>query len=276
MNITGKSTLFPELTLQGEHTLFWLCLHTISHLGEVACGNYRLYMSDLFNGAISSSVLNGRAICQKMNWKDVEGSRLDISLTAISAFFWRDWAISRNPSHNSQLPGRHFLNTSQKCCQLASFREITRTYINKVRVKLSLSSTNKAPCQEGVWSSGCIDPHFLDLGTSWRWVVSFTPLPLYSQGKSPRYPLDRRLSEPQSRSGRFGEEKILDPTGTRTPNPQSSSPQPVAIPTTLPRRPRTYILVEICTTYYVGWVTLAQNRAPWRTLANTIKNLQIL
>jgi hypothetical protein len=39
-------------------------------------------------------------------------------------------------------------------------------------------------------------------------VVSFTPLPFY-----PRYSLDRRLGEPQSRSGRFGEEKILDPTG---------------------------------------------------------------
>jgi hypothetical protein len=32
--------------------------------------------------------------------------------------------------------------------------------------------------------SGCIDPHFLDLGTSWRWVVSFTPRPLYPRGKS--------------------------------------------------------------------------------------------
>jgi hypothetical protein len=43
-------------------------------------------------------------------------------------------------------------------------------------------------------------------------VVNFTP-----RGKSPRYPLDRRLDGPQSRSGRSGEEKILDPTGTRTP-----------------------------------------------------------
>jgi hypothetical protein len=40
---------------------------------------------------------------------------------------------------------------------------------------------------------------------------------------------------PQSRSGRRGEEKILDPTGTRTPTPHSSSPYPVAIPTTLSR-----------------------------------------
>jgi hypothetical protein len=31
---------------------------------------------------------------------------------------------------------------------------------------------------EGVWASGCIDPHFLDLGTSWRRVVSFKPRPL--------------------------------------------------------------------------------------------------
>jgi hypothetical protein len=34
----------------------------------------------------------------------------------------------------------------------------------------------------GEW---CIDPRFLDLGTSWRSVVSFTPLPLYPRGKPP-------------------------------------------------------------------------------------------
>jgi hypothetical protein len=46
--------------------------------------------------------------------------------------------------------------------------------------------------------SVCIDPHFLDLGISWRWVVSFTPLPLYPRGKSPQHPLDRRLGGPQA------------------------------------------------------------------------------
>jgi hypothetical protein len=40
-------------------------------------------------------------------------------------------------------------------------------------------------------------------------VVSFTPRPLYPRGKSPRNPLDRSLCEPQSRSGRRGEEKFL-------------------------------------------------------------------
>jgi hypothetical protein len=64
-------------------------------------------------------------------------------------------------------------------------------------------------------------------------VISFTPRPLYPRRKSLRYPLDMRLGGPQSRSGRRAEEKILDPTGTRTPTPRPSSPQPVAIPTEL-------------------------------------------
>jgi hypothetical protein len=50
------------------------------------------------------------------------------------------------------------------------------------------------------------------LGTSWRWVVSFTPLPLYPQGNSPRYPLYRKLGEPQSQSG-----ISLGPGGNKKP-----------------------------------------------------------
>jgi hypothetical protein len=36
----------------------------------------------------------------------------------------------------------------------------------KKKVKLSLCLTNYALCHEDVWGSGCIDPRFLDLGTS--------------------------------------------------------------------------------------------------------------
>jgi hypothetical protein len=65
-------------------------------------------------------------------------------------------------------------------------------------------------------------PRFLDLGTSWRWVVSFTLLPLYPKKKrAPLYSLGR-LGGPQSRSGKYGEAKILDHTRTRTPTPPSS------------------------------------------------------
>jgi hypothetical protein len=92
------------------------------------------------------------------------------------------------------------------------------------KVKLSLCLTNQPLRHEGVWGSGCIDPCFLDLGTSWRWVVSFTSQILYPRGKSPRYSLKRRLGGPQNRSGRRGEGNIFDPTETRTPTFLCSSP----------------------------------------------------
>jgi hypothetical protein len=42
-------------------------------------------------------------------------------------------------------------------------------------------------------------------------VVSLTPRLLYPRGKSPQWPLERRLGGPQSRSGRGGEEKHSQP-----------------------------------------------------------------
>jgi hypothetical protein len=62
--------------------------------------------------------------------------------------------------------------------------------------------------------SGCADPRFLDLGTRWRWVISFTPLPRYPRGKSPRYTLDRGMGGPQSRYGCCGEKSCI--AGNRT------------------------------------------------------------
>jgi hypothetical protein len=68
----------------------------------------------------------------------------------------------------------------------------------------------------------------LNLGTRWRWVVSFTPQPLYPQVNFLRYPLDRRFL---SRSGRCGvEEDLLLLPGIE---PRPSNPQPVPIPTEL-------------------------------------------
>jgi hypothetical protein len=68
-----------------------------------------------------------------------------------------------------------------------------------------------------------IDPRFLDLVTSWRWVVSFTPWPVYPRVKSPWNPLDRGLGGPQSRFGQIGEQKIRYPAGARTPAPPRCS-----------------------------------------------------
>jgi hypothetical protein len=73
--------------------------------------------------------------------------------------------------------------------------------------------------------SGCIDPHLLELGTSYTWVVSFMPPAALPPEKEPlRYSLYRRLCGPKSRSGKRGEEKILDTTGIRTPTPPVVQP----------------------------------------------------
>jgi hypothetical protein len=76
-----------------------------------------------------------------------------------------------------------------------------------IKVNLSLCFS-WAPRHEDVLGSRGIAPRILGLGTRWRWVVSFTPRPLYSQGKSPWYPLDRGLGGTLSRSGHGSEEKV--------------------------------------------------------------------
>jgi hypothetical protein len=80
----------------------------------------------------------------------------------------------------------------------------------KVKVQLFLCF-NWAPRLGGVLRSGGIAQRILDLGSRWRWVVSFTARSPYSQGKSPWYPLVRRLGGPQSRSWRGGKENNSQP-----------------------------------------------------------------
>jgi hypothetical protein len=85
---------------------------------------------------------------------------------------------------------------------------------------------NLAPYHEDVLGSGGIPSRILDLGTWWRWMVSFTPRPLYLQRKSHWHRLDRRLGGTQYRSGRGGEEKNSHPL--RESNPRIPIIQPVA------------------------------------------------
>jgi hypothetical protein len=82
----------------------------------------------------------------------------------------------------------------------------------KRKVVSVVNQLNTTPWRR-MWS-GCIDPRFFYLETSWKWVVSFTPLPFYPRRK---YLLDRRLGAPQIRYGRYWKVKFLDPRGNRIP-----------------------------------------------------------
>jgi hypothetical protein len=53
------------------------------------------------------------------------------------------------------------------------------------KIKLPLCWSNSAPRYEDVWWSGGLYPRIFNLGTTWRWVVSFTARPIYTRGKSP-------------------------------------------------------------------------------------------
>jgi hypothetical protein len=65
-------------------------------------------------------------------------------------------------------------------------------------------------------------------------VVSFTARHLYPLGKNHRYPLDRRLGGPQSRSGQGAEEKNSQlPPGIELRSSDRPAHSPVAMPTEL-------------------------------------------
>jgi hypothetical protein len=70
----------------------------------------------------------------------------------------------------------------------------------------------------------CINLRFLDLGTVWRSVISFTPLLLYPWGRAPGRYWIRGWVGPQNWSKRYGEVKILDPTGTLNFDPTVIQP----------------------------------------------------
>jgi hypothetical protein len=111
---------------------------------------------------------------------------------------------------------------------------------------------------------GRIASRILNLCTRWRWVVSFTPRPLYLQGKGPWCPLDRRLGGPQSRSERGGEEKNSQPL----PGLEHFLIQPVAqsCTTELP----SYMFICV-----LRWTNLATIYTQTRAHTHTRRSLQI-
>jgi hypothetical protein len=86
---------------------------------------------------------------------------------------------------------------------------------------------------EDVWGSGGIDPHIVDLGIGWRWVVSFTPLLLYPRGKSPLVPSDRRLGGPRAGLDDVEKRKFLTVPGLELRPLGLPTHSAVAIPTAL-------------------------------------------
>jgi hypothetical protein len=100
---------------------------------------------------------------------------------------------------------------TRKAAVLFGNWELRGRHENMRRIELR---TRKAAVLFGNWELcgrhgknakyGGMDPRFLDLCTSWRWMVNFTLLSPHPQRKNPLYPLDRRLVGFQSLPGRYG------------------------------------------------------------------------
>jgi hypothetical protein len=104
---------------------------------------------------------------------------------------------------------------SNKSCSKVNVRNSCRKVLSALAYNMYCKAVpvllKWQPHHDGVLGRGGIAPRILDLSTRWKWMVSFTSRPLFSQGKSPCYPLDRRLGGSQSRSRRGGEEKNSQP-----------------------------------------------------------------
>jgi hypothetical protein len=133
---------------------------------------------------------------------------------------WKlQFSMLQAPSFRQKTETKNILNTA-----LASILRIefaVHLFVNAILTCCPCAQPIKHHAMKAYGEWMYIDPHFTDLGTSWRWVVNFIPRPLYPRGKGPRYPLD---SYPEPVWKIWRRKKILDTTGTRTPTPRSSSP----------------------------------------------------
>jgi hypothetical protein len=100
----------------------------------------------------------------------------------------------------------------------------------KVNLKMSLCLSSRPLRRIG---DGGIAPRILDLGTRRRGMISFTPRPLNRRGKRPWYQLDRISVGSTAGLNAMEKRKFPAPARNRTPEPRSSSPKSVTIPTEL-------------------------------------------
>jgi hypothetical protein len=115
--------------------------------------------------------------------------------------------FGRTPSH-----GKFHVETSHKHAYKCYTKSVFMLMTNMATRNSDFvtEKLNSCPCaltehhaMKANWGSGGLTPRILDLGARGRWVVSFTPRPLYPQGKSLWYP----LGGTRRQSGHGGEEK---------------------------------------------------------------------
>jgi hypothetical protein len=127
----------------------------------------------------------------------------------------------RKKSINEKAVRTNKKERNKEMSQMNSTYRRIKNRISKVKVNLSLC-LNWTPGHEGVLGNGGIAPRILDLGTRWRWVVSFTPLPPYPWERAPGTLWIGGWVGPRAGMDAVVKRKI--PSHCRNSNPRSYNP----------------------------------------------------
>jgi hypothetical protein len=131
-----------------------------------------------------------------------------------------------NPATNTEAQ-RHYCNwnvirivhrAGKSCVKDSRTFPLLKWLLVECIHQLSLCLT-KHHTMKKYWGSGGIASHVLDLGTRWRWVVSFTPRPLY-----PVSIVWEAEWAPEPFCTRWWREKFPAPAGNRTLELRLSNP----------------------------------------------------
>jgi hypothetical protein len=134
-------------------------------------------------------------------------------------FTWQ-WVITGRV--NKQEENLIIFHTKKRSVENKS-AQCKQKWLNQVSRMEDIHLTNHH-AMKTYWEVEVQLPRILNLWTIWRPVVSFTQQQLYLWDKRRRYPLDRRLGWPQSRSGRGGEKKTSQNCPYQELNPGHPDP----------------------------------------------------
>jgi hypothetical protein len=133
---------------------------------SVVSRNISAIDDDCFWVAHVQVVLNSEGLTSQKRLRSIEFVKLNIPLKGYAQDYFILYCNKRRFLIVFKAVFLNVVNTVP--ISLVPSSTVFMTLINvKVKVKLSLCLTNIALSHEGVWGSGCIDSHFLDLGTSW-------------------------------------------------------------------------------------------------------------
>jgi hypothetical protein len=129
------------------------------------------------------------------------------------SIFWYITDVSANILSSSSRLVKHLANRAKRLV-VACFWSLVRSTRRHWRLERYGEGKVVLMLSTMPWrrmGNGCIHPRIIDLRTSWGLSGQLHAPPLYPRGKSPQWPLDRKLGEPHNRSGRREEEKNLVP-----------------------------------------------------------------